>query len=295
MACNSPISAYKSADPQDRRIKFKKSEGYVDKPIQVPCGKCLGCKKAKSLSWSLRCRHEAQMHTKNCVLTLTYDNENLPLNGSISKEEVSTFMKRLRKKIAPKTCRFFACGEYGDKNYRPHYHIIIFGYDFTDKKLFKIGQSGSRQFVSELLNTIWKKGFATIGEVTEASCHYVAGYLQKKLNKEELECGKKWIPLGYYVEPEFALMSRRPGIGAYWLDRYESDIKKDYIVVEGKRTGVPRYYRETLKERSPVIYEQNRLKRRCFSSGHEKTYEDMAREEKYNEKILKLREGELNA
>jgi hypothetical protein len=48
----------------------------------------------------------------------------------------------LRKKISPLKIRFFHCGEYGDKTRRPHYHALIFGYGFPDKKLFKKQKSG---------------------------------------------------------------------------------------------------------------------------------------------------------
>jgi hypothetical protein len=58
------------------------------------------------------------------------------------------------KKISPLKIRFFHCGEYGDKTRRPHYHALIFGYGFPDKKIFKKQKSGDL-FTSDILTKCW--------------------------------------------------------------------------------------------------------------------------------------------
>lgn len=283
-----------SADPTDKRIKFKPKDGYIDKPINVPCGKCIGCKKRKSNDWAIRCMHEADIHAKNCVVTLTYDDKHLPLDRSVKKGEVSYFLKQLRKKIAPKRCRFFACGEYGDKNHRPHYHIMLFGYDFPDKMFCGKSDKGSMQYRSEFLEKIWVKGYSSIGDLTYSSARYIAGYLQKKLDIHELNDEKYiiWPNYNYAVSLEFCLMSRRPGIGSYWYEKFESDCKKDYLIIDGVKTGVPKYYRDKMKITDEKTYEKNRIERRAHKQN---TYEENEREEKFNLELTKLRQGALNA
>lgn len=264
MGCTRPLRAYISADPDDMRIKFG-TGGYVDRPITIPCGKCPGCRAVKAAQWSVRCMHEAYMHNHNCVITLTYDDENLPTDYSVNKRDLQLFFKRLRAKIYKKIS-YFGCGEYGDKSFRPHYHVIIFGYDFPDKFLFSVSDKGSKQYVSNELSSLWTAGYSTIGDVTLASCRYVAGYIQKKLNPEDSTTFIKGIGS---VEPEFAVMSRRPGIGSRWFDEHKIDCNKDFLNVEGTKTGVPSYYRKKLKEENPVIARRNQLRRRAYAQKSE--------------------------
>ena len=194
-------------------------------------------------------------------MTLTYNNNNLPLDGSVHKTEMQKFMKRLRRKIEPVKVRFFGCGEYGEKLGRPHYHLCLFGYDFPDKQIHYARKRGKRHtdllYVSEMLSEIWKKGFTTIGEVNIQTAGYVARYVTKKIT------GKK-APKHYQKKnPEFALMSRMPGIGASWLDKYETDVyPKDYHVINGRKVRPPRYYDSLLEKKKPELMKVIKEKRK---------------------------------
>ena len=99
-----------------------------DNNLTLPCGQCIGCRLERSRSWAVRCVHEAYMYDDNCFITLTYDNDNLPLTGdglpTLDRDAVTLFLKRLRFRF-PHTIRYFGCGEYGDKLSRPHYHLIL--------------------------------------------------------------------------------------------------------------------------------------------------------------------------
>lgn len=178
------------------------------------------------------------MHTENSFLTLTYDNAHLPKDGSLKVEHCQGFMKRLRSRISPTKIRFFLCGEYGDKLSRPHYHSVIFGYDFPDKK--PVGSwHGGVLYESGLLDEVWGHGGARIGSVSFESASYVANYATKKV------MGSEEVVNAHYAgrKPEFLLMSRRPGIGASWFSRYGSDVyPRDEVVVRGVPCRPPRYY-----------------------------------------------------
>lgn len=187
--------------------KNKDGIGYTS----YPCGQCIACRLNKVRDWTIRLMHENRFHKDSVFLTLTYDQEHLPEDHSVHKEDVQKFMKRLRN-YCPNV-RFFACGEYGERYSRPHYHLIIFGLSI-DNPIFKGKVYDRKSKGYYLLSPLWKNGNMYVGSVTYSSCRYVASYVNKK------QFGKKGQE--FYknngIEPEFTLMSRRPGIGAEFVN-----------------------------------------------------------------------------
>ena len=162
--------------------------------------------------------------------------------GSLHLPDFQNFMKRLRKSIAPKRVRFYHCGEYGDILSRPHYHALLFGYDFDDRKFFAKRNENS-VYTSTELSSLWPHGFSVVGSVTFESAAYVARYVMKKVTGER--------SLDHYggLKPEYTTMSRRPGIGAGWLRRFSSDVfPLDRVIVNGKETRPPRFYDRLLEK-----------------------------------------------
>lgn len=246
MPCYRPLKAWHSqhVNPSGRRsLTFKRRDAYdVLSPIEIACGQCVGCRLERSRQWAIRCVHEASLYDDNCFITLTYSDDHLPVDGSLNVEHFQKFMKRLRKRFPERKIRFFHCGEYGEENGRPHYHACIFNLDFEDKVHFKT-DNGNRLYTSETLQTLWPFGFCPIGDLTFASAAYVARYIMKKVTGDDADQhyqGKK---------PEYVTMSRRPGIAKGWLEKYKTDIyPNDYVVVNGKKVGVPKYYDSLLEE-----------------------------------------------
>ena len=87
----------------------------------------------RSREWAIRCVHEASLNDVNCFLTLTYDDDHVPAGLSLFYPDFQAFMKRLRARFSNVRVRFYMCGEYGDNFDRPHYHALLFGFDFLDK------------------------------------------------------------------------------------------------------------------------------------------------------------------
>lgn len=135
----------------------------------------------RARDWGTRIAHEATLHEASSFLTLTYRDESLPLDGGLEVRAVQLFLKRLRKKLEPARVRFYACGEYGDSNARPHYHILLFGYDFPDKTVWRKSSSGFLLYRSKILEELWPFGHSEIGSVTPATGAYVARYCLKKV------------------------------------------------------------------------------------------------------------------
>jgi len=225
--------------------------------IKVPCGGCVGCRLARAKDWATRITHEAKLYEDSCFATLTYADEHLPLDGSISKRPVQLFLKRLRKVVGP--VRYFACGEYGDVTGRPHYHIILFGQAFLhDRYLWRKGAKGHVLYRSPSLETLWPFGSCEFGSVTPQSAGYVARYSLKKVTgKAAVEYYRRPHPVTgqiFDVLPEFAMMSTHPGLGAEWFDRYRSDyFPSDFAIIDGQKVRIPTYYNKLRAKTAPAI------------------------------------------
>lgn len=257
MACYHPMTAWysKTVNPSGKRsIVFSpKKADQPDDPIKIACGQCVGCRLERSRQWAIRCTHEASLHEENCFITLTFSPEHLEAREnpwSLDVRDWQLFMKRLRKRFGG-NIRFFHCGEYGEKQGRPHYHACIFNFDFPDKKLWAV-KNGHRLYTSEILEELWPYGFSTIGDVTFESAAYVARYIMKKItgDKAEEHYKKRFIDeetgeiLGEVeIKPEYTTMSRRPGIGKDWYDIYHTDVyPSDFLTINGKKMRPPKYY-----------------------------------------------------
>lgn len=299
MTCYHPITGYRSKEGRNPEtgawpIVFNPKKGYIDIPVLVPCGQCIGCRLEKSRQWAIRCVHEATLHEKNCFVTLTYNPQNLPPNGSLDKRALTLFFKRLRKKFG-EGIRYFACGEYGEQLQRPHYHVIFFGFEPSDLKPWSY-KHGNILYRSPSIEKLWPFGFSTIGNVTFESCAYVARYVTKKITGDMAEEHYKGR------EPEYVVMSRRPGIGRGWLEKYASDVyPHDYVVIRnGIKCKPPKYYDKIFDGWNPEEMHNIKTRRKFLalqSDEHERSWERMEVKEAIQvlkaQKLIRPLEGEI--
>lgn len=228
-------------------VVFDRRKGYSDRPVPIPCGQCIGCRLERSRQWAVRLMHEASMHDANCFVTLTYDEEHVPDDGSLVKGDFQRFMKRLRRSVEPRKVRFFHCGEYGEVSRRPHYHALLFGFDFPDKRGWSV-RNGLPVWRSADLERLWPLGLSELGSITFESAAYVARYVVKKVTGRAAE---SWYG---GREAEYATMSRRPGIGRAWLEKYKCEVyPADGVVMRGRLMKPPRAYDVVMKEESPAV------------------------------------------
>lgn len=266
MPCYKPIEAwrakYKNPSGKTPLVFNWKEAAQPDAPINVPCGQCIGCRLERSRQWAIRCVHEASQHEHNSFITLTFSPEALEKREnpwSLDVRDFQLFMKRLRFKYGS-GIRFFHCGEYGEKHGRPHYHAIIFGLDFEDKELYSVTRRGDRLYTSKGLSECWPHGYAIIGDVTFESAAYVARYITKKITGDEAD-DHYWhvdeeTGEAYPLKPEYTTMSRRPGIGKAWFDKYKSDVyPNDFVVLRGKKMRPPAFYDKLLESTDGFEYE----------------------------------------
>lgn len=233
-----------------------KKYGVVDieKFVNVPCGKCEECLKSRARGWAFRILKEAEKYQENYFITFTYDDSNLPIakNGfnTLVKDDISKFNKQLKTYLhrnkKNSDFRFYGVGEYGSNTLRPHYHVIYFNLPLDDLEFFKY-DNGYPTFTSKFLSSIWKKGFISIGFVDIGSACYVARYVDKKQDRSKQE-KEKILEMG--VVPEFSNMSRRPGIGADYLEKIKSNIENGIYTISaaGNDFSIPIYYNKKVKD-----------------------------------------------
>lgn len=301
-------------------------KNYMDEHYDyqyIKCRKCNECKAEYAQEWGIRCAHEFQMRKLGAFITLTVDStkanlfmeeKNLkkyckrcekgnryikyPIDYTLCKGLILDELKRMRDNIFKRTgikIRYFGCGEYGEEGERPHYHILIFGYSFPDKKFLKISEKGINVYYSEELQKMWKYGMTTVQEVNTRACMYTAKYCMKKLSYQNEQ---QKIENYYGREPEFLIMSRgncnvkrckyideiiknckgmkslremdnpycskcemtRGGIGFDWFVKYYKDVLKiGYITLDGIKYKIPKYYLDILKLTDEEKYDKYKL------------------------------------
>lgn len=262
----------------------------------MPCGRCMECRIRKRREWAIRCMHEASLHDRNAYITLTYNDEHLPAFGALVKSDFQKFMKRLRKSVDHEI-RYFHAGEYGDDRRRPHYHALLFGHSFPDMVRYGT-RNGHPIYGSVALGKLWPQGFHEIGEVTFESASYVASYVEKKVMGND-EVAEEMAKKAYarvdpstgevaQVQPEYATMSRRPGIGRGWLEKYGHEVAlHDSVIVSGRELRPARYYDEVLKVTEAELMRVVKRKRKQAMEECENDPDRAAA----REKILKARKA----
>lgn len=259
-------------------IRSDRCQRYIWKHYEIPCGKCIGCRLMYSKQWATRCSLESEYHESSYFVTLTYNEDCVPISWysdpetgeafqslTLRKKDFQAFMKRLRFNTG-QYIRFYASGEYGDNTYRPHYHAILFGLKLDDLKLYKQSEDGWLYYTSETIQKAWSVprrgsnrftrdtsspiGMCMVTNVNWSTCAYVARYVCKKLKGEAAEFYEK-----VNIEPPFSLMSRNPGIANQWFQDHSEYTKYDTIplpgVDAGKRVKPPKYFDYLLDQVRP--------------------------------------------
>lgn len=270
MTCYHPIKAFIINDISDKHLNERhfifadSDKEYVIYHHQkitdyllLPCRKCIGCQMDRSRDWATRMMLELNYHDKACFITLTYDDDHVPVspiecdeNGTIiegkmtlRKKDLQDFMKRLRKHYEPEKIRFFGCGEYGSRTFRPHYHVVLFGVDFSEDRYIWKNRDGYIDYRSHTLEKIWTEGNSLINVVNWNTCAYVARYVTKKVDSHKIHYQT------FGIEPEFQTMSRKPGLGYKFFEEHAREIYGEYLDGEIEQPGIkdPKVYMKTNK------------------------------------------------
>ena len=274
--CLNPLTGYrlKRRHPltHKRIIVFSRKHLYkndiIMETLNIPCGKCYECLLSRARNWQFRTSVEALDYPNNtCFLTLTYDDKHLPRTylgiPTLRYKDVQLFIKRLRKEIYPKKIKYFCGAEYGSKTFRPHYHLILYGYTDPLAEFFRTSYSGLPIYRSKHLEKIWNNGYVFYGTTTSNSCGYVSRYC---LDKALRINNDKYHDLR---DPERLRMSQ--GIGKKWfINNIDLLRTRPYFVFEGKKYGIPQYFMDILEKINNKLYRKIKFIKEFFQKLKEK-------------------------
>lgn len=213
---------------------------------RVACGQCTNCRINHKLRWMGRMALEQKYAfpgMPGAFLTLTYDDEHVPKNGSLFRRDLQDFMDALRRNTS-RTERYFAVGEYGSQTLRPHYHVLHFG-------------AYGNPAWAKIYNRCWKRGFIQVGSAEGAAHNYVAGYVTKKLDRTHHAAIEE-----RGLVPEFFSCSQRPTLGSTGLTAIARQFGTEHAAIAIAEHGFPRgfnlggrYYPFFRRDRLRVIKE----------------------------------------
>lgn len=235
----------------------------IDENTVFPCGQCPVCRMKYRKQMALRMYMEKSIEKPDYsyFLTLTYNNENIPLDNGrecFDRRHIDTFLDSLRHALRRRgyTERHFGTCEYGEEGYRPHYHFVFFLYRIRGVKVLPFKLHEFNQFYCQ---KYWHYGFTYDGTVTIRSILYVTAYALK--DDESLE--RDWT--GFESGRPFRVFSLRPGLGLtdkciqWWTDYVFNDGNpRTSISVEGSSrlsSGIPVGIKRKIKDFHPFAYE----------------------------------------
>lgn len=308
MPCLTPLYGFKSSyvnpDTGLRSITFSRSKAHF--PIEVvhtiPCSQCIFCRLERSKDWAIRVALESSLYSENSFITLTYSPDKLPKYGFLDYDAPVRFMKRLREKHPDRQIRSFGCAEYGEKFSRPHFHICLLNFDFSDKKILKkskanFGENYRENFIysSEELSDLWPDGHSSIGSLTFESAGYVARYCTKKItgeaSEEHYECLDPRTGEILNRPPERAVcVSRSRGIGYPWYEKYGDYVRThDRVPFNGFYIKPPKFFDKLTQEKDPDRFEEIKEMRRISGlKGAEKLAEEAMQSRSFLHRIITL-------
>lgn len=255
MPCKFPQIVYRDVsgrNPETGKwpLTHDPKKGHPDMSLLRPCGQCIGCRLKYAHEWAVRCMHETQYWDVCSFLTLTYDDEYLryglsgwPTLTRGPKSDMTLFWKRLRKCLTPIKVAYKYVGEYGEETHRPHYHALLYGYNFaSDRRQHKVTSQGHVLYTSSFLDKVWQLGNCIIGDLSFESAAYVSSYNLKKLSGQDAVIEYDNFDL---VRP-YSCTSL--GFGKRWIkDFADQVIERDFVIARGHKMRPPRYYDDFFK------------------------------------------------
>lgn len=276
-----PRILYPNARAEDGARSFPKAIGDTSSVFfrcpehrytTLPCGVCFGCRTSNARDWSLRMMHTSRYASSSYFVTLTYSDDYMPDNGMLDYRDLQLFFKNARHYFQDENqpFKYFACGEYGDKTLRPHYHFAGFNFKFDDLRPFKQTKSGW-YYLSQSLREVWEHGHVIVAPLTWQSAAYIARYVTKKMHGANRRYLDEHDPLtGEFLPFPVERAFQSKGLGLDWYNDNHKEIwDLDGCLYNNKYlVKPPRYYMKQLEKADPakaLFIKEQRLKDQPFT------------------------------
>lgn len=250
----------------------------------VPCGKCPVCRSRRASAWSFRLMQHYKKQSSGHFVTLTYNTENVPINAqgymTLKTEDLQKFFKRLRKNSKNVSTKFnerdrlpgyngrsrityYAVGEYGTTNWRPHYHVLLFNCEIDD------------------VLRAWRLGDCHFGQVEEAAVGYCLKYITKParipVHRNDTRLREK------------SYMSK--GIGECYLSpkmldwHYRNASDGIHCQISGgRKISIPRYYKDRIGFSAELLEQSKQANLDRERKEREKQIKKLGEEKYYRQK-----------
>lgn len=237
---------------------------FTPRYMEVPCGRCELCNKAKVNSYLIRSHFEyIDCLAKNGVVafvTLTYFPTKVPIQKGLGvcfdSEHVKNFLKRLRINLQrqynyTEELRYFIVSEFGGEHGLPHYHGIIYMPYFPAKfsTQYTLWELVSKSWtkvadMDESFGTFWNRQVVDVSLVrSDAAINYVCKYLGKQFGADVFDQQSKLFPYRFRRNHWQSL-----GYGLCMYDYCNTDIfKKGKIRIGDFDYTIPKYYTNRLR------------------------------------------------
>lgn len=211
---------------------------------KTACHKCWQCQEQAINDWVGRNIAESKTAVATNAVTLTYgrseENAVDHLHSAIlTYSDVQKYLKLLRRHGYP--VRYFVAGEYGTKNGRAHWHIILHWQDKVPEHEFKV----------HAMEQHWPHGHSYWDDSSPAATKYVCKYILKDMGDDARQ--------GHLA------MSKKPPLGALYFEKLADQFVEqglapqtlEYTFQESRRRKQDGSYETIpyrLKDRSAEIY-----------------------------------------
>lgn len=290
--CLYPVKIAVKSDKLGNRYNYKGRKTNQSYGLSVPCGHCVNCLEQKTRQWTYRlmAQNRTTNYNKMAFITLTYDDEHLPENGSCCVADVQKFIKRIRRYYdyhgGNNDLVYFGCTEYGGEKGRCHAHLLLMGLDYND--LLPQKSKLASHNTKNCLSPFWKKGLLNYGTDVSLQDSRLIRYVTKYIDKLDSENLYRYCEIMGIEKPK---VIKSLGLGADYIKQKSGECG-DLPSLNGMKVNLPPYWKKKLGLNNLYTFEdiktmkaEEKQKRDRLMQGQENT------DSHYAEVVTKCKRG----
>lgn len=247
MSCLYPVKIAVKSDKAGNRYNYKGRKSNQSYGLSVPCGHCVNCIEQKTRQWTYRliAQNHTSKYDKMAFITLTYDDEHLPENGSCCYADISKFIKRIRRHYeyhngGKLDLKYYGCTEYGGEKGRCHAHLLLFGIDYND--LLPTKSKLASHNTKNCISPFWDKGLLNYGTDVSLQDSRLIRYVTKYIDKLDSDNLYRFCEIMGIEKPK---VYKSLGLGADYIKQNSGECG-DIPTLGGMKVNLPPYWKKKL-------------------------------------------------